>query len=218
MSAPTTTASAAFAAVRAQRDGGTGALWLAGLYYLVAALVVTMWLWRDPASRVVAANPYDSDQFAWFFRYDASAVAHLRLPALSTAGMNAPQGINLNGQSGRGRAGHECGRPDFCCRGLGEADVQEEVSEPQVQGPAARPVHDERQEDDDQDDHHQPEEEHDNPGNCVPGYSSRSCHGPTATRLIPTYSLMPDRSASPPRYGRFKIMLCRARPGGLDRA
>ena len=95
MSAPTTTAPAASAAVRAQRGDGTRALWLAGLYYLVAALVVTMWLWRDPASRVVAANPYDSDQFAWFFRYDASAIAHLRLPALSTAGMNAPPGINL---------------------------------------------------------------------------------------------------------------------------
>ena len=95
MSAPTTTARAAPAAARAQRGGGTAALWLAGLYYLVAALIVTMWLWRDPASRVVAANPYDSDQFAWFFRYDASAVAHLRLPALSTVGMNAPQGINL---------------------------------------------------------------------------------------------------------------------------
>jgi hypothetical protein len=65
------------------------------LYYLVAAVAVTMWLWRDPASRIVAANPYDSDQFAWFFRYDATAVAHLRLPALSTVGMNAPQGINL---------------------------------------------------------------------------------------------------------------------------
>ena len=89
------------------------------------------------------------------------------------------------------RAGHERGRPGFRCRGLGEADVQEEVTEPQVQGPAARPVHDERQEDDDQDDHHQPEEEHDNPGNCVPGYSSRSCHGRTATRLILTYSLTP---------------------------
>jgi hypothetical protein len=58
-------------------------------------MAVTMWLWRDPASRIVAANPTDSDQFAWFFRYAATAVAHLRLPALATAGMNAPQGINL---------------------------------------------------------------------------------------------------------------------------
>jgi hypothetical protein len=29
---------------------------LAGLYYLVAALAVTMWRWRDPVSRLVAAN------------------------------------------------------------------------------------------------------------------------------------------------------------------
>jgi hypothetical protein len=78
-----------------RHEGGTRAFWLAGLYYLVAALVVTMWLWRDPASRIVAANPYDSDQFTWFFRYDATAVAHLRLPALVTAGMNAPHGVNL---------------------------------------------------------------------------------------------------------------------------
>src|SRR5580698_8882650 len=68
---------------------------LAGTYYLVGTVALTMWLWRDPASRIVAGNPYDADQFAWFFRYDASAVAHLRLPALITTAMNAPQGISL---------------------------------------------------------------------------------------------------------------------------
>jgi len=94
-SASAGTAPAELAVPRAQPGSSSRVLWLAGLYYLVAALIVTMWLWRDPASRVVAANPYDSDQFAWFLRYDASAIAHLRLPALSTAGMNAPQGINL---------------------------------------------------------------------------------------------------------------------------
>jgi len=51
-----------------------------------------------------------------------------------------------------------------------EADVQHEVSEPQVKCCAAGPVHDERQEDDGEDDHHQPEEEHDDAGNCVPGH------------------------------------------------
>ena len=94
MSALSTALPSATVATRA-RPGSTRSFWLAGSYYLVAAVAVTMWLWRDPASRLVAANPYDSDQFAWFFRYDATAVAHLRLPALSTADMNAPQGINL---------------------------------------------------------------------------------------------------------------------------
>jgi hypothetical protein len=70
-------------------------LLLAGLYCLLGAVAVTMWLWRDPASRIVAANPYDTDQFAWYFRYDAAAVAHFRLPALISDGMNAPQGISL---------------------------------------------------------------------------------------------------------------------------
>jgi hypothetical protein len=68
---------------------------LAAAYYLVAALAVTLWLWRDPASRTVAGNANDVDQFAWFFRYDATAVMHLRLPALVTTAMNAPQGVNV---------------------------------------------------------------------------------------------------------------------------
>jgi hypothetical protein len=68
---------------------------LAGSYYLLAAVALTMWLWRDPASRVAAVNPYDADQFSWFLRYDATAVAHLHLPSLISTGMNAPQGFNL---------------------------------------------------------------------------------------------------------------------------
>ncbi len=70
-------------------------LLLAGPYFLLGAVAVTMWLWRDPASRIVAGNPFDADQFAWYFRYDATAVAHFRLPALTTDGMNAPQGISV---------------------------------------------------------------------------------------------------------------------------
>jgi hypothetical protein len=68
---------------------------LAGAYCLLAAVVVTIRLWRDPASRIVTGNPGDADQFAWFMRNGAMAVSHLRLPALVTAGMNAPHGINL---------------------------------------------------------------------------------------------------------------------------
>jgi hypothetical protein len=70
-------------------------LLLTGVYCLLGAVAVTMWLWRDPASRLVAGNPYDTDQFAWYFRYDATAVAHFRLPALITEGMNAPQGVSV---------------------------------------------------------------------------------------------------------------------------
>jgi hypothetical protein len=70
-------------------------LLLTGVYCLLGAVAVTMWLWRDPASRLVAGNPYDTDQFAWYFRYDATAVAHFRLPALVTEGMNAPQGVSV---------------------------------------------------------------------------------------------------------------------------
>ena len=68
---------------------------LAGMYYLLAAIAVTLWLWGDPASRTVAGNPNDADQFAWFFRYDATAIAHFHLPALVTTAMNAPQGVNI---------------------------------------------------------------------------------------------------------------------------
>jgi len=83
------------AAAAARPAGGRGAVTLAAVYYLLAALAVTLWLWRDPASRTVAGNPNDTDQFAWFFRYDATAIAHARLPALVTTAMNAPGGVNV---------------------------------------------------------------------------------------------------------------------------
>jgi hypothetical protein len=67
---------------------------LAAVYYLLGALAVMLWLWRDPAGRVVTGNPNDADQLAWFFRYDATAIAHGHLPALFTTAMNAPQGVN----------------------------------------------------------------------------------------------------------------------------
>ena len=78
---------------RGRGDGWALAVVLA--CYLLAAVAVTWHLWADPASRMVAGNPHDADQFAWFLRYDATAVAHGRLPALVTAAMNAPQGINV---------------------------------------------------------------------------------------------------------------------------
>ena len=69
----------------------------------------------------------------------------------------------------------------------GEADVQDEVPDSQVEYPAAGPVHDGRQQDDGQDYHDHPEEEHDDAGNGVPRDSSRSSHDrqlPAAARLI----------------------------------
>ena len=72
-------------------------------------------------------------------------------------------------------------------RRLGEADVHVEVSQPQMQDCTAGPVHDVCQQDDDQDHDHQPEEEHDDSGDDVPSYSSRSSHGlqlPGAARII----------------------------------
>ena len=67
---------------------------LAAVYYLLATLAVTLWVWRDPASRTVAGNANDADQIAWFFKYDATAIMHAHLPALVTTAMNAPQGVN----------------------------------------------------------------------------------------------------------------------------
>jgi len=83
------------AAAAPRAHGDRRVLALTALYFLLAAVAVTMWLWRDPAARVVAGNPNDADQFAWYFRYDAMAVAHFRLPALTTDAMNAPQGVSV---------------------------------------------------------------------------------------------------------------------------
>jgi len=94
VAAATTAVQAREAEAPARSPGGRRTVTLAAVYYLLAALAVTLWLWRDPASRTVAGNANDADQFAWFFRYDATAIAHLRLPALVTTAMNAPQGVN----------------------------------------------------------------------------------------------------------------------------
>ena len=92
----TSTALPVRAAVERTRPlNGRRTVTLAAVYYLLAALALTLWLWRDPASRTVAGNPNDADQFAWFFRYDATAIAHWHLPALVTTAMNAPQGVNV---------------------------------------------------------------------------------------------------------------------------
>ena len=62
---------------------------------MAGAFVVTSRLWVDPASRMVAGNPNDSDSFAWMMRYTALAISHGELPALVTKAMNAPVGISM---------------------------------------------------------------------------------------------------------------------------
>jgi hypothetical protein len=69
-------------------------LTLVAASYLLAAIAVTALLWKDPASRIVAGNPGDPDQSAWWMRYAADAIAHWHLPALITSGMNAPTGVS----------------------------------------------------------------------------------------------------------------------------
>jgi hypothetical protein len=88
-------ASAALTAGRPTPSRARRALALASICYLLASLILTIRLWPDPASRIVAGNPADADQIAWFTRYAADAISHLRLPALVTTGLNAPQGISL---------------------------------------------------------------------------------------------------------------------------
>ena len=86
-----------------QRDrtpaAGRAATWLVLGCYLLGAVALTWHLWADPAGRaqVVPANgvSHDIDLFAWFLRYEATAIAHGRLPDLVTTALNAPQGINL---------------------------------------------------------------------------------------------------------------------------
>jgi hypothetical protein len=51
--------------------------------------------WAHPATAIVASKPPDTDQFAWFLRYEATAVWHGRLPSLVTTAMNAPRGVNM---------------------------------------------------------------------------------------------------------------------------
>jgi hypothetical protein len=69
--------------------------WLVVGLYLLGAFALTWRLWADPAGRMVAFNPGDTNLFAWFMRNSATALSHGRLPALVTTGLNAPQGINL---------------------------------------------------------------------------------------------------------------------------
>jgi hypothetical protein len=83
-------------AVGRARAGGA-AQWLILGCYLLGAVALTWRLWADPAARSTVGDPgpADVDLFAWFLRYEATAIAHGHLPALVTTAMNAPRGINL---------------------------------------------------------------------------------------------------------------------------
>ena len=75
------------------RSAGARAQWLVLCCYLLSAAALTGRLWIDPAGRVQGSG--DIDQFTWFMRYSATAIAHGELPALVTTAMNAPYGVNL---------------------------------------------------------------------------------------------------------------------------
>ena len=81
------------------RAGGHAATWLILGCYLLGAVALTWHLWADPAGRaqVVPGRgvSHDIDLFAWFLRYEATAISHGRLPDLVTTALNAPQGVNL---------------------------------------------------------------------------------------------------------------------------
>jgi hypothetical protein len=69
-----------------------------------------------------------------------------------------------------------------CCR-LAKADVQDEVTEPEIHDAAACQMHNPGQQDDDKDDQNKPRKEQYDSGDGVPGYSPGSSHVWPATRL-----------------------------------
>jgi hypothetical protein len=91
----------------------------------------------------------------------------------------------------------------------GEADVQDEVTEPQVEHSAAGPVHDECQQNDGQNDGHHPDEEQHDARDGIARYCSGSRHSrqlPKATGAIRRQNPMPVRQIAR-RMGRT----CRGR-------
>ena len=63
--------------------------------YILGAVYVTSRLLSSPATLRQNGDVEDVNQATWFMRYTATAVQHFRLPALMTAAMNAPHGVNL---------------------------------------------------------------------------------------------------------------------------
>jgi hypothetical protein len=63
--------------------------------YVLGAVALTWRLWADPATVAQTGDAQDVTLFAWFMRYEATAVAHAHLPALVTTAMNPPQGVSM---------------------------------------------------------------------------------------------------------------------------
>jgi hypothetical protein len=80
---------------RSRERAGTLSPWLVACCYVLGAVTVTWRLWADPAARAQVGDVQDVNLFAWFMRYEATAVAHGHLPALATAALNPPHGISL---------------------------------------------------------------------------------------------------------------------------
>lgn len=63
--------------------------------YLIGAIFVMSRVLMHPAGSRQNGDTEDVNQATWFLRYSATAVSHLRLPALMTTALNAPHGVNL---------------------------------------------------------------------------------------------------------------------------
>lgn len=63
--------------------------------YVIGAVYVASRILVSPAGTAQNGDIDDVNQATWFMRYGATAVQHLRLPALMTTAMNAPHGVNL---------------------------------------------------------------------------------------------------------------------------
>jgi hypothetical protein len=83
------------AADRSHERARTLTPWLIGCCYVLGAVLVTSRLWADPVRRAQVGDVQDVNLFAWFMRYEATAIAHGRLPALTTAALNPPHGVSL---------------------------------------------------------------------------------------------------------------------------
>jgi len=61
--------------------------------YVLAAIVLTTRLWADPAHRMVAGNPHDTDLYSWWLSWIAYQLSGGHF-SLITHAMNEPTGVN----------------------------------------------------------------------------------------------------------------------------